>query len=574
MNLWTFLCLGAHLPLRGILRSLRKKPQFPVLPIELWAEIFEVLDNASLVVVSRVCLDFNAHALPIYLSRHGIPSADLRAGKLTIPESRLGSDVLPALQTAFTLPPIHELSCIILGGPRRLAVIRNLTRLIAQQKALADVHLTLYEETFKAFDRKGKFIPRHVVQREVCRLLNCATPRGKTLVIAGDRLLVSGVAPPGKLWRVVRPMVAPARGRRAKIRTAALRLKLKARRAATDFDLTLTTVGEVRGAVRRESLVLDALRCLHVAYAPSPGAWATMVIDPASVMHLNLVGSLSAEDWEQVLPLLTLPNLVNFRVGRRPVYTATDLHDIACEDLDPFLLRHPRIQALEYFPQYPSLKAPATLSVPKRALSLAVFPALTSLTTTPAHFLRLHAPPNAFPTLTELIFFAPASTPLTQATEDFTAVLHLMATTRSPSASASGSDSNSDSDAPTPTPIPTPILRLRLPSAWITLPPPSLHVTRVFALLLYETAPTSLLETPTATLAAFLAAFNPGLRRVELRPAGARTFAHLSVVDALRRELPWLGHDAVSCARGDGAWTQRVPARGERVLKSGLKYDD
>ncbi|KAJ7036065.1 hypothetical protein C8F04DRAFT_495409 [Mycena alexandri] len=529
------LCLSALRPLRRIFRSLRQKHKPPVLPNELWTEIFNALDNASLVAVSRVCREFNAHSLPIYLARHGISPAELRAGHLAIPESRDDRDVLPAVQTAFSLPPIRHLSCTIVGQ-RKLLVIRNLTRLIAQQRTLQEVHLTLYEEAFTAQGPKGKITSRRIVQRDICRMLNCITPQGKTLIIAADRLLVSGSAR-SKMWRVVKPTVAPPRGTRAKVRTAAVALK---GRRSTKFDLVLCTVGEIRGTLRRESLILDALRSLHVAYAPLSGAWAVMVLDAASVTHLNL-GSLIAEDWSQILPLLTLPSLVKFSMGRQTVYSATQLHDIATEELDPFLIRHPRIEHLEYFPQHPSLLNP----VPPSQLSLPILSSLTSLTTTPAHFLRLHRwhAPNSFPTLTDLAFFAPTATLLTEATEAFTVVLRLLAHITPPEAAT---------------------LRLRFPGVWIAPLPPGLAINCVASLFVFGGFPSD-----SVVLAAFMTPFESRLKSVELMPTRWTTFNHMRVVDELRRKLPWL--ERVALVRVDSG-KEVVPSR--RGMRPGLKYDD
>ncbi|KAJ7772382.1 hypothetical protein B0H16DRAFT_169028 [Mycena metata] len=530
------LCMGALHPLRRIFRSLRQKHEPPVLPNELWIEIFNALDNASLVAVSRVCREFNAQALPIYLDRFGISPAELRAGHLTIPVSHDYRDVLPTLQTAFFLPPIRRLTCTIVGQ-KKLAVIRNLTRLIGQQDTLQELHLTLYGDAFIAHGPHGKFIPRRIVQRDICRMLNCITPQGKTVIIAGDRLLVSASAP-RKMWRVVRQAIAPPRGTRAKVRTAAG--ALKGRRSANS-DLVLRTSGEIGSSLSRESLILDNLRSLHVVHAPSPGGWAVMVLDAASVTHLNL-GPLPAQDWSQILPLLTLPSLVEFCMGRQTVYSTTQLHDIATEDLDPFLIRHPHIDRLQYFPQHPSLLTPA----PTAQLSLDIFSSLTSLTTTPAHFLRIHRwnAPDSLAALTDLTFFAPTTISLTEATEGFTAVLRRLAHIAPPD---------------------TPTLQLRFPGRWIAPGlSPGLAIKCVASIFVLGGIPSD-----SVVLAAFLTPFESGLKSVELIPTRWTMFDHRRVVDELRRKLPWL--ERVSLVHVDSG-TEVIPSR--KAMKPGVKYLD
>jgi hypothetical protein len=138
-----------------------------------------LLDDAELVAVSRVSRAFNAHAIPIYLARHGMSLADLYSGTFIIPGRE---DVFSVLQTAFFLPPVRKLSCAVFER-NAFQIIRYLGLFLSQQTTLEEVHLTFYpRDLFLGYGplygpaTKKKEITRRIMQREVCRLLNCVTP--------------------------------------------------------------------------------------------------------------------------------------------------------------------------------------------------------------------------------------------------------------------------------------------------------------------------------------------------------------------------------------------------------------
>jgi hypothetical protein len=149
-------------------------------------------------------------------------------------------------------------------------IIRYLGLFLSQQTTLEEVHLTFYpRDLFLGYGllygpAMKKEITQRIMQREVCRLLNCVTPAGKTLVITPDRLLFSGAAH-GSLWHIVWPIVAPPRGIRAKVRKVARTVK---ERESARTDVVLNTIGEIHGTTCRDSLVLDMLHSFHAKYAP------------------------------------------------------------------------------------------------------------------------------------------------------------------------------------------------------------------------------------------------------------------------------------------------------------------
>ncbi|KAF8139313.1 hypothetical protein K438DRAFT_2030651 [Mycena galopus ATCC 62051] len=477
------------------------------LPYELWSEIFRMLDIAALVAVSRVSRAFNAHAIPVFLARHGMSAVDLYTGTFNVPGRR---DIFPVLQTAFFLPPVRNLSCSVFGS-RRFQIISYLALFLSQQTNLEDVHLRFSaSDPFVGYGPKQQSLPRKTVQREVCRLLNCVTPSGKTVIITADRVLFSRPAR-GDLWHIVRPISAPPRGIRAKVRNA---FATKGRKR-TKTDLVLTTVGEIYGTVCHDSLVLDELRSLNVKYAPSVDEWAVVVLNASAVQSLNLTPALTATDWSDLLPLLWLPELEELSMGRETAYSAPELHDIGATDLDAFLIRHQTIERLEYLPQLSPEWAPMTGLY---------FPHITRLTTTPAHFIHLHHTPNSFPSLVDLNLFAPASTPVARAAAEFTAVLNLLAATSH---------------------IEGPGVQLRFPGTWIVVPPSvGLQIRCVSALLIFGDCTRDV-----GVLAEFISPFEPGLKLVEFQPASRRKFGDMRLVDELRRRVVWL--EDVSCLRAE-----------------------
>jgi hypothetical protein len=449
-------------------------------------------DDAALVAVSRVSRAFNAHAIPIYLARHGMSSADLYSGTFIIPGRE---DVFPVLQTAFFLPPVRKFSCAVFER-NAFRIIRYLGLFLSQQTTLEDVHLTFYPRDLFLGCKSlygpatKKEITRRMMQREVCRLLNCVTPAGKTLVITPDRLLCSGAAHGGP-WHIVQPIVAPPRGIHAKVRKVAGAVM---ERKSARTDVVLNTIGEIHGTICRDSLVLDMLHSFHAKYVLSPEDWAVVVLNAYSVGCLNLTPALAATDWSLILPLLNLPSLRELTMGRKRVYvTQPELHDIGTAELDAFLTRHKNVERLEYLPRLSPHNNSESLG-----FSLASLRHITRLTTTPAHFLRLQQAqgPNSFPMrLVDLILFAPASTTVARATAEFMALLSLLGDT---------------------TQVEAPGVRLHFPGAWIALDPPppvGLEIQCVTSLVVFGD-----FARDVDALAEFLSPFEPRLRWVKFQP--------------------------------------------------------
>ncbi|KAJ7689341.1 hypothetical protein B0H17DRAFT_1135147 [Mycena rosella] len=515
------LCLAPPILTRTRLSSLRARARMrwrkshthPELPNELWFEIFQMLDTTHLVDVSRVDRTFNAIALPIYLARVSISSAALNSGTLVVPEYR--HDIFRVLQTAFCLPPIRKLVCSV-AGDRRFQIISCLQRLIWQERALEEVHLTFYDDPFAGYgpphERK---IPRRKAQRQVARLLNGTTRPGRTLIVADDRMLVSG-SEVGKLWRAVPEYVGPVRGIRSRARKAAAAMK---KRTPVATDLVLSTACEVDGILCRDAHILERLHSLDIVYAAAPTDWTLVVLNAGFINRFSLPAALGAKDWASVLPRLSLPALDEFNMGRRTGYGDCELRDVACADLDAFLGRHPKVTALEYIPR--------AASGARSTFSLAVLPHLCKLTTTPAHFIHLHHVPNTFSHLMDLVLFAPQSTPAGEAQQEFLEVLGLLART-------TGGDEQNMS------------ICLRFPGTWLAgdaRPPRPIHC--VTSMVVFGAFP---LNAP--AFAEFLAPFAPALRCVTVHPgSGPGSFARWVFVDEVRKRCGWL--EDVGCARWD-----------------------
>ncbi|KAJ6553267.1 hypothetical protein B0H19DRAFT_1295925 [Mycena capillaripes] len=423
----TTLCLAALRPFLRISsrwpRNFQRDPQPLVLPYELWSEICRMLSDDTALVAVSVSRALNAHAIPIYLARHGISLADLDCGTFIIPGRE---DVFLVLRTAFFLPPVRKLSCAVFAH-NALQIIPHLSLFLSQQTTLEDVDLTFYPRDLflgcgpLCGPATKKKITQRVMQREVCRLLNFATPAGKTLVITPDKSLLSGK---GGLWHIVQLTVVPPRGSDAKVRKAAG--PVKERKSRT--DVVLNTIGKIHGTTCRDLLVLDVLHSFHAKYVVSPEDWAVVVLNAYSVRCLNLTPALAATDWSLILPLLDLPSLRELTMGRKTVYAAQpELHDIGTAELNAFLTRHKNVERLEYLPELSPRNNSESLGFP-----LASLRHITYLTTTPVHSLHLQRAhgPKSFPmSLVDLVLLATASTPVARAAAKFMEVLRLLGDT-------------------------------------------------------------------------------------------------------------------------------------------------
>ncbi|KAJ7203024.1 hypothetical protein GGX14DRAFT_570286 [Mycena pura] len=491
------------------------------LPDELWSEILRMLDTPDLVAASRTNCSFNALAIPLYLSRHGIPTSELSEGSLHVRSNK----ILPILQTAFFLPPIRKLSCLV-PPHRRYEIVRYLHRLISQQEHLESIYLNFYTQdsfnAFHGFGRDRKVVPRRTMQKIICQLLNSMTPAGRTVALIEHRMFIISGSDGRDLWRTERSLAAPPRGVRAKLRHAIK--ALSPRRAPAPRDLVLHAFGEESGIVSRGVHILDGPRIVQAAYATPHSDHPLAVITLGFVRKLTLRSSLSPTDWACVLPALKLFYLEELLMCGAPVCSTVGpaLQNVASDVLDTFLARHTTILRLEYAPQPPA-SAPLPSVGP---FSLAALPYLTHLTIPPAHFVRLHNVPGDAPALQELTL-----RPGTCAT-----------------------------------------LRLHIPAAWAVVPPPDLEIACVTSLLLYAFDPPADPASPALApfLVPFLAPFAPGLRRVELLPARARTAAHLRVVDELRQHVAWL--EDVACARVEGGRQMVSSKKNRQIVK--LKYED
>ncbi|KAJ7049336.1 hypothetical protein C8F01DRAFT_1093517 [Mycena amicta] len=323
------------------------------LPNELWTEIFIMLDTDDILRASRVNRTFNALAMPLYLARFGIKQAAVRAGELEILYARL----LPLLRTAFFLPPIRRLSCVVaMGG--RYEIIRYLSCFLLGSPSSRD-RLNIDFDGLNAFSGFDRGSQRLTPQRKMQRALS-----------------------------VVR-------------------------------DLTLLASFNCEGMVTRTSETVDDLRSIDVHYSVGLGGapWSVVILNagltkiyklPASIEDLVPDKNLT---WDDVLPLLAFPNLFELQMtSGTPFGSAMDqdtpLHEISVALMDDFLARHPTIEQLEYLPQLPPLDD----SLPSTTLG---FTALTHLTTTAFHFVRAFQDPECAPSLVQLRLLDVASRPMT-----------------------------------------------------------------------------------------------------------------------------------------------------------------
>ncbi|KAJ7115451.1 hypothetical protein C8R44DRAFT_984133 [Mycena epipterygia] len=450
-----------HFPHRKSQQDAEVLNQLPELPNELWTEIFHMLHDATLMAVTGVNRAFNALAVPIYLARRDISQAELDAGTLEIRGYQ--RDVFPVLQRAFSLPPIHKLSCAIFGDTR-FQIICYLRSMIAQQSALQEINLTFHGDIFRGYGPRLSKLPRRTVQEEFCRLINCISRGGKLLFVVGDRFkTVIRTSERGDVWRV-------ARQNSVHRRYIPVGMPLAS-------SVVLDTAYKAQGFMHYASHALDLLQSIRTIYSTSPAEWTVSVLNASFVKWLSLVPALGAAGWARVLPFLTLPQLEEVIM----VYGDSKLSDVSMVDLDTFLIRHKAIARLEYALQLPS-NGPRVSQ-----FSLASLQRLTHLKTTPAHFIRLHQSPTTPLQLTELFLFAPTSIDK----RDFKKVLDLLA----------GSSCRD-----------TQGLRLGFPGAWMASLPPCLPITCIESMLIFGGFD---LDVTCAT--EFLAVFTPRLKWVEFK---------------------------------------------------------
>lgn len=116
--------------------------RFTDLSTELLLLIFESLPPSALLAVSGASRRLHYLALPIYLSRYKISSADLETGQLTLEDDAMRA--LPGLQTLIPLTSLDHLSCKFSGGdPHFSWEVCHLIRFIVKLDNITAVTLDL-----------------------------------------------------------------------------------------------------------------------------------------------------------------------------------------------------------------------------------------------------------------------------------------------------------------------------------------------------------------------------------------------------------------------------------------------
>ncbi|KAJ7049193.1 hypothetical protein C8F01DRAFT_1184931 [Mycena amicta] len=526
------------------------------LPNELWTEILIMLDTDDILRASRVNRTFNALAMPLYLARFGIKQAAVRAGELEIIHARL----LPLLRTAFFLPPITRLSCVVAMGGRH-EIIRYLSHFLLGSPSSRDrLHIDFDGlNAFSGFDRGSqRLTPQRKMQRALCVLLNAVRPRSRSLVVFGHtgRTILLDPTPPRHRhgpWRVItQPMPPPHSGFRPRLRHA-----LHIGRPAVVRDLTLLASFGCEGIVTQTSETVDDLRSIDVHYSVGRGGspWSVVILNAGLTKIYKLPASI--EDfvpdknltWDDVLPLLAFPNLLELQMtSGTPFGSATDqdtpLHEISVALMDDFLVRHPTIEQLEYLPQLP----PLDNSLPSTTLG---FTALTHLTTTAFHFVRAFQDPECAPSLVQLRLLDIASRPI--ADDVFFGLLHILSLRKL----EAGCET----------------MRLSMPAGWAFLllntsveepqlnTIDSVNLLHLFDLHLRENESVESLIT---SLLALISLFDPtSLRIVQLQPPLSQPASSLClrVADPLRVRADWLEDVVCIRERTTGFVTQRQKSK-------------
>ncbi|KAJ7052821.1 hypothetical protein C8F01DRAFT_1169002 [Mycena amicta] len=524
------------------------------LPNELWTEIFIMLDTDDILRASRVSRTFNALAMPLYLGRFGIKQAAVRAGELEILHARL----LPLLRTAFFLPPIRRLSCVVaMGG--RYEIIRYLSCFLLGSPSSRDRLNIDFDRlnAFSGFDRGShRLTLQRKMQRALCVLLNACMPRSRSLVVFGHtgRTILLDPTPPRSRrgpWRVVtQPMAPPHSGFRSRLRHA-----MHIGRPAVVCDLTLLASFNCEGMVTRTSETVDDLRSIDVHYSVGRGGspWSVVILNAGLTKIYKLPASI--EDfvpdknltWDVVLLLLAFPNLLELQTtSGTPFGSAMDqdttLHEISVALMDDFLVRHPTIEQLEYLPQLP----PLDNSLPLITLG---FTALTHLTTTAFHFVRAFQDPECAPSLVQLRLLDVASRPMMD--DVFAGLLRILSLRKL----ETGCET----------------MRLSMPAAWASLllntsveepqlnTIDSVNLLHLFDLHLRQN---DSVESLLASLLALISLFDPtSLRILQLQPPLSQvqhsSFLRLRVADALRVRADWLEDVVYMRERATGFVTQR-----------------
>ncbi|KAF7346845.1 F-box domain-containing protein [Mycena sanguinolenta] len=274
-----------------LFRRLSEDPG-PILPVELWDVVLNLLDYDGLLLAACVCRNWNEISIAIYMQRHNVRGAPVVL--------QISVRLLKPLHISCTVPQIHMLSCSF-PGYDNLRLIRSLRGVVEKSPHLVNLKIDWGHDLFST--RRGSSdSPKAVVTilRHVLRTLASRTP-GPVLIMENRAIQRFEVNDIRRL-----PLVVP--------------VQYLTKRYPTDIGTAWTV--DVR-SIRVGSGLLESF---------------TQIIFSPMILVLRPTKRIPAEHLSILLSHISIPTLQ---------YLLVDKHLVDAASLSEFQRNHPQTQVRE-----------------------------------------------------------------------------------------------------------------------------------------------------------------------------------------------------------------------------------
>ncbi|KAJ6486986.1 hypothetical protein C8R45DRAFT_930550 [Mycena sanguinolenta] len=286
----------------------RKLSEDPVLPVELWDVVLNLLNNDGLLLAACVCRTWNEISIALYMRRHNVGGARVL---LQIP-----SFLLQPLHLSCVVPQIHTLRCIF-PTYAILRRMRSLREVVAKCPHL--IHLSVdwgYDPFRTRASSPNSADVLVAILRDVLRTLAART-RGPVFVV-GNGAIQRFEADEIRRWPLIPRMQFPAKRGSKGIRASVI---------AHDVD------GDSFSLTDGSSTTSVDVRSIRVASGPLESF--TQITFPTTILSLCPTEKVPAEHLSILLSHISLPYLQYLHINK-------DLVDAAA--LSEFQRNHPRTE--------------------------------------------------------------------------------------------------------------------------------------------------------------------------------------------------------------------------------------
>ncbi|KAF7346853.1 F-box domain-containing protein [Mycena sanguinolenta] len=290
-----------------ISKLFRRLSEDPILPVELWDVVLNLLNNDGLLLAACVCRTWNEIAIGLYMQRHNVNGAPV---VLQIP-----AFLLKPLHISCAVPQIHTLRC---SFPVYAIVrhMRSLEGVVAKCPRLMNLSIELGPHLFRIHSSDS---PEAVVVilRDLLRTLASRTP-GPVFVLENG-IIQRFEADDVRRW----PLIARVQS----LRRSESRDNIHAAMMAHDVD------GEPFRLTNPSSRNSVDVRSIRVGSGPLESF--TQITFPTTILNLRPTEEVPAEHLSILLSHISLPSLQ---------YLYIDKDSVDAASLSEFQRNHPWTQ--------------------------------------------------------------------------------------------------------------------------------------------------------------------------------------------------------------------------------------